>query len=79
MNFIFPDHLQVLNQGKIERERVFILKEEALRAKSALHIILHRLGAWMIARGKKLHTRYSVKTQPQSIAFVQDTAKIFRA
>jgi len=79
MNFIFPDHLQVLNQGKIKRDRVFILKEEALRSKSALHNILSGLGAWMIARGKKLHTRYSVKTQLRSIAFVQDTSKIFRA
>ena len=79
MNFIFPDHLQVFNPDKIERDRVFILKEEALRAKSALHIILTRVGAWMISRGKKLHARYSIHTQPRSIAFVQDTAKIFRA
>lgn len=79
MNFIFPDHLQVLNQGKIKKDRVFILKEEALRSKSALHSLLTGLGTWMIARGKKLHARYSVKTQPRSIAFVQDTSKMFRA
>ncbi|HUG34703.1 MAG TPA: hypothetical protein VMJ90_08030 [Anaerolineales bacterium] len=79
MNFIVPDHLQVLNEGKIERDRVFILKEEVLKSKSAFHSLLTGLGSWMITKGKKLHTRYSAKTQPRSIAFVQDTSKMFRA
>ena len=79
MNFIFPEHLQVLNEGKIEKDRVFILKEEALKSRSALHGMLGGLGNWMIAKGKKLHARYSAKTQPRSIAFVQDTSKMFRA
>ena len=79
MNFIIPDHLQVFNDEKIERDRVFILKEEALKSRSALHSVLSGLGNWMIAKGKKLHTRYSAKTQPRSIAFVQDTSKMFRA
>jgi hypothetical protein len=79
MNFIFPDHLNPFNDGKIERDRVFILKEEWLKSRSALHVVLHSLGNWMIARGKQLHARYSTKTQPPSIARLQDASKIFRA
>ncbi len=79
MNFIFPGDLQVMNAGKIERDRVFILKEEALKSRSALPAMLSGLGNWMIAQGKKLHARYPAKTQPRSIALVQGTSKMFRA
>ena len=79
MNFIFPDHLQVLNEYSIERDRVFILKEEALKSRSALHGMLSGLGNWMIAKGKRLQSQYSEKSQPRSIAFIQDTSKMFRA
>jgi hypothetical protein len=79
MNLLFPDHLVALNQRKIERDRVFILKEEMLKSKSGLYIFLDRLGAWMIAQGRKLHERYSAKAQFRSIALLQDTSKIFRS
>ena len=51
-------------------------KEEALKIRSALHSMLSDFR--MIAKGKKLHTRYSAQTQPRSIGFVQDTSKVFR-
>jgi hypothetical protein len=79
MNFLHSEHLEALNRRKIERDRVFILKEKMLAPTSGLSSLLDGLGAWMIAKGRDLHDRYSVSGRDRSSARLQDTTKIFRA
>jgi hypothetical protein len=79
MNFILPDHLADLNRRKIERDRVFILKEAMLRSKPGLSSFLDGLGSWMVAQGRNLHERYSAGGQVRSVAVLQDSSKILRA
>jgi len=79
MNFIYPDHLYEVNRQKIQRDRVFILKEEMVKPKSSFGVLLNTLGNWMIAKGERLHKRHAVSAQINPLAFLQDEAKIFRA
>ena len=79
MNLMYPDHLDELNRQKIERDRIFILKEEMIKPKSEITHLLDALGNWMIAKGEKLHKRYSATTQISKPAFFQDESRIFRA
>jgi hypothetical protein len=79
MNFLYPEHVAGLNRRKIERDRVFILKEKMLAPASGVSSLLDGLGAWMIAKGKDLHDRHSVSGQTRSSALLQDITKIFRA
>jgi hypothetical protein len=77
MDFQYVERLAALNTRKIERDRVFILREKILAP--GLSGILDGLGSWMVAKGKKLHERYSSAYSPtKSIARLQDTSKIFR-
>jgi hypothetical protein len=79
MNLQFPDHLAELNRRKIERDRVFILKEGILRSTSGLSGFLDGLGSWMVSQGRKLHERYSAGGQVRPVATLQDSSKILRA
>ena len=79
MNYIYPDHVVELNRQKIERDSIFILKEEMIKPTSEITHLLDTLGNWMIAKGEKLHKRYSTTAQISDPAFLQDEAKIFRA
>lgn len=79
MNLQYSEHLEALNRRKIERDRVFILKEKMLAPASGVSSLLDGLGAWMIAKGRILHDRYSVRGQARSNNLLQDTTKIFRA
>jgi hypothetical protein len=78
MNFLYLRHLESFNLRKIERDRVFILREKMLAPVSGVSSLLDRLGAWMIAKGRHLHERYSVSGQARSTVLLQDTTKIFR-
>jgi len=79
MNYIYPDHLVELNSQKIERDRIFILKEEMMKPESEITHLLDALGNWMIAKGGKLHKRYSASAQTSKLAFLSGESKIFRA
>jgi len=79
MNFLFPEQLDELNRKRIERDRIFLLKEEMIKPASELSNLLDRLGTWMIAKGRKLHDKYSVTAQSRSLALLQDESRIFRA
>ncbi len=78
MDFRYTEQLEAFNTRKIERDRVFILREKMLSP--GLSSVLDGLGSWMVAKGRKLHERYSsASSQTKSIARLQDTSKIFRA
>ena len=78
MNFQYAENVEALNKRKIERDRVFILREKMLSP--GLSGVLDGLGSWMVAIGKRLHERYSSASSPtRAIARLQDTSKIFRA
>ena len=78
MNIVIPDHLYELNNRKIERDRAFILKEGMLNPRPGFGVLLNALGAWMIAKGENLRTRYSVTRRAGVPAFLKD-ATIFKA
>ena len=78
MNFLYPEHLEILNRRKIERDRVFILRERMLARGSGFSSLLNGLGVWMIARGRDLHERYSLGGQTHSSDLLQDVSIIFR-
>ena len=77
MDFQYAEMLEALNKRKIERDRVFILREKILSP--GLSSILDALGSWMVAKGRTLHERYAASSATRSIARLQDTSKIFRA
>ena len=78
MDFRYAERLAALNKRKIEGDRFFILREKILSP--GLSGILDGLGTWMVAKGRKLHERYSsAYGQTKSIARLQHTSKIFRA
>jgi len=79
MNYIYPDHVVELNRQKIERDSIFILKEEMIEPTSEITHLLDALGNWMIAKGEKLHKRYSATAQTSKLAFLSYESKIFRA
>ena len=79
MNYNNPYPLVELNRKKIERDRIFILKEEMIKSEPEISHLLDALGNWMIAKGEKLHKRYSASAQISQIAFLSDESKIFRA
>jgi hypothetical protein len=79
MNTIFPEDLHELNSRKIERDRLFILKEQKLNTASESTHLLDALGNWMIAKGEKLHKRYSAAMKANQPAFSQDEARLFKA
>jgi hypothetical protein len=77
MDFRYTEHLEALNQRKIERDRVFILREKMLSP--GLSGLMESLGSWMVAQGRKLHERYSACSPTRALARMQDTSNIFRA
>lgn len=79
MNFLYRDHMSELNRQKIERDRMFILKEEMLKSKSEGPQIFDRLGRWMIAQGENLRSRYSSTESYRKPFLSQDESKILRA
>ena len=79
MNFTYPEHLYEVNRQKIQRDRVFILKEEMMKPVSNFSVLLNSLGSWMIAKGEQLHKRHTVSGHTNPLAFLQDEAKIFKA
>lgn len=79
MNTIFPENLSELNSHKIERDRLFILKEKKLNPGSSATRLLDSLGNWMIAKGETLHKRYSAARKANQSAFSQDEARLFKA
>ena len=78
MNFTHPNQLYEVNRQRIQRDRAFILKEEMLKPKSSFGVLLNTLGNWMIAKGERLRKRHALSTQVNSLAFLQDEAKIFK-
>ena len=79
MDYNYPERLVELNRQKIERDRVFILKEEMFKPRSEISHQLDALGNWMIAKGEKLHKRYSAMARIRKLSFLSDESKIFRA
>jgi len=79
MNFTYPEHLYEVNRQKIQRDRVFILKEEMMKPVSNFGVLLNSLGNWMIAKGEQLHKRHAISGQINPLAFLQDEASIFKA
>lgn len=79
MNTIFSEALIELNAQKIERDRLFILKEQKLNSVSESTRLLDALGNWMIAKGEKLHKRYSTAMKAKRSVFSQDEARLFKA
>ncbi len=79
MNTIFSETMIELNAQKIERDRLFILKEQKLNSVSESTRLLDALGNWMIAKGEKLHKRYSAAMNANQSAFSQDEARLFKA
>jgi len=78
MNFTYPEHLYEVNRQKIQRDRVFILKEEMMKPVSNFGVLLNSLGNWMIAKGERLRKRHAVSGQISPLAFLQDEASIFK-
>ena len=78
MNFTYPEHLYEVNRQKIQRDRVFILKEEMMKPVSNFSVLLNSLGNWMIAKGERLRKRHAVSGQISPLAFLQDEASIFK-
>jgi hypothetical protein len=76
---MFPEHLVELNNQKIQKDRLFILKEEMIKPKSEVTHFLNALGSWMIVKGEKLHKRYSAKTRISKLALLQDESIIFKS
>lgn len=79
MNNNFPEALIELNSQKIERDRYFILKEQKLNPVSESTRLLDILGNWMIAKGEKMHKRYSAAMKANRSTFLQDEARLFKA
>lgn len=79
MNFIFPDHLETQNRRKIDRDRLFILRERMIAPASGFSSLLNGLGVWMIAKGRELHERHARSGQAHSSDLLQDVSIIFRA
>lgn len=79
MNFTNPDQLYEINRQKIQRDRAFILKEEMLKPRSELGVMLSALGNWMVRKGDQLRRRNSASGQNNTLALLQDESRIFRA
>lgn len=79
MDYMDPDRIEKINRQKIERDRVFILKEEMLKSKSGFTYLLNLLGSWMVNAGEKLRKRYSFAKHARKLDFLQDTSRIFKA
>jgi len=79
MNFMFPEHLLELNNQKIKRDRLFILKEEMIKPKSEVTQFLNALGSWMVVRGEKLHNRHPATARINKLALLQDESIIFKS
>jgi hypothetical protein len=78
MNFTYPEHLYEVNRQKIQRDRVFILKEEMMKPVSNFGVLLNAFGNWMITKGEQLHERHAASGQISPLAFLQDEAGIFK-
>ena len=78
MNFTYPEHLYEVNRQKIQRDRVFILKEEMMKPVSNFSVLLNSLGSWMISKGERLRKRHVISAQISPLAFLQDEASIFK-
>ena len=78
MNFTNPDNLYEMNRQKIQRDRVFILKEEMMKPRSNFGVLLNTLGKWMIAKGEELRKRYAVSGEINPLALLQDESRIFK-
>ena len=79
MNFTNPDQLYEINRQKIQRDRVFILKEEMIKPKSNFGVLLNALGNWMMTKGEGLRKRHSNSGQISPLALLQDESRIFRS
>jgi hypothetical protein len=79
MNFTNPDQLYEINRQKIQRDRAFILKEEMLKPRSELGVMLNALGNWMVRKGDQLKRRNSASGQNNALALLQGESRIFRA
>jgi hypothetical protein len=79
MNFLYPDHLGELNRQKIERDRLYILKEERIKSESQVTQVMDRLGSWMVTQGMKLRRKYTSFEHAQTSIFIHDESKILRA
>lgn len=79
MNFLYPEQLGELNRNKIERDRLYILKEERLRSESQATQLMDGLGQWMVDQGMKLQRRYASLETARKSFFIHDESKILRA
>lgn len=79
MNHMYPEDLYELNRQKIQRDQVFILKEEMLKSRSNFTYFLNLLGNWMIIVGEKLSRRYSFSAQTRKLDILHDSTRIFKA
>jgi hypothetical protein len=68
-----------LNRQKIERDRLYILKEERIKSESQVTQVLHGLGSWMVTQGMKLRRNYASLEPAQTSFFIHDESKILRA
>lgn len=60
MSYFAPEKQAELNRQQILKEVEEInLQNEAMRGRNVISKILALLGAWMVARGEKLHQRNS--------------------
>ncbi len=76
MNFMFPEDLDRVNRQKIERDRLFILREGMIAPESNLS---NALGNWMIATGKKLRRKCTGTVENSRLIFLPDETRIFKA
>jgi hypothetical protein len=79
MNFTYPDYLYEINRQRIQKDQAFILKEEMIKPKSNFGALLNALGSWMVAKGARLRKRHAASVQINSLAFLQDESRIFKA
>jgi len=79
MNFTHVDQLYAINCQRIQRDRIFILKEEMMKPRSNFGLLLSALGNWMVSKGEGLRKRYAVSGQINPLAYLQDESRIFKA
>ena len=78
MNFSHPDDHYEMNRQKIQKDQVFILKEEMMKPRSKFGILLNALGKWMIAKGERLRKSNAISGEINPLALLEDESRIFK-
>lgn len=79
MNNFHNDDLLDMAKEKSQAEVNSQIARKSMRNTFHNNRLLAALGGWMVARGKKLQTRYDVSLQANQLEFSQGKAKKARA